>query len=103
MSVIVVATIVPVPEHRSEVISAIEDAIASAHANDEGCELYALHEGTDRLVMIEKWADQGALEAHGRSPAVAQLLERTNSKVAGEVDIQVLTPHPAGTPQQGIL
>lgn len=103
MSVIVVATIVPIPEYRADVVAALEDAIASVHISDHGCELYALHEGKDRLVMIEKWADQGALEAHGESAAVAQLLRRTSSKVVGEVDVQVLHPHPVGTAEQGIL
>jgi len=103
VSVIVVATIVPIPEYRSELIAALEDVIASVHAADRGCELYALHEGKDRLVMIEKWTDQRALEAHGEGAAVARLLQRTSSKVAGEVDVQVLHPHPAGTTEQGSL
>lgn len=103
MSVIVVATIVPIPEYRPEVIAALEDAIAAVHAADRGCELYALHEGKDRLVMIEKWADQRALEVHGEGTAVARLLQRTGSKIVGEVDVQVLRPHPAGTAEQGSL
>ena len=40
MSVIVVATVHPVPEHRAAVIAAFEDTIASVHAEDEGCQLY---------------------------------------------------------------
>ena len=31
MAVVVVATIVPVPEHRDEVIAALETAIGTAH------------------------------------------------------------------------
>jgi quinol monooxygenase YgiN len=45
VSIVVVATIEPVPEHRAEVIVALEDTIIAVHADDEGCELYALHEG----------------------------------------------------------
>ena len=74
MSVVVVATIVPVPEHRAEVIAALEQTISAVHAEDEGCELYALRQGEDRLVMIEKWPD-----------------------------VQALQPHPAGTAEQGTL
>ena len=53
MSVVVVVTAIPVPEHRTEVIKAFEAAIVRVH-DEPGGELYALHEGRDRLVMIEK-------------------------------------------------
>ena len=45
MSVIVVATAFPSPEHRAEVIAAFEAAIAQVHDEEPGCELYALQEG----------------------------------------------------------
>ena len=51
MSVVVIATAFPVPEHRAEVIAAFEAAIKRVH-DQTGVELYALHEGPDRLVMI---------------------------------------------------
>ena len=38
MSVVVVATIKPLPEHRDEVIAAFTETIAQVHAED-GCEL----------------------------------------------------------------
>jgi quinol monooxygenase YgiN len=103
MSVIVVATIHPVPEHREEVVSAFTEAIATVHADDEGCELYALHEGKDRLVMIEKWASAEALRAHGRGPALQELNRLVEGKLIGEPDVQILRPHPAGTATQGKL
>lgn len=103
MAVVVVATIVPVPEHRTEVIAALEDAIARVHSEDEGCEVYALHEGEDRLVMIEKWSSQDALDTHGQRPALQELGARLAGKTVDEPDIQVLNPHPAGTPQRGSL
>jgi quinol monooxygenase YgiN len=66
MAVIVVATAFPVPEHREEVIAAFEAAIGKVHAEEDGCELYALHEGPDgRLVMIEKYASDEAVAAPG--------------------------------------
>src|SRR5262249_33548689 len=62
MSVVVVVTAYPIPEHRAEVIAAFEAAIARVH-NEPGVELYALHEGRDRLVMIEKYeSDQARSE-----------------------------------------
>jgi quinol monooxygenase YgiN len=103
MSVVVVATIVPVPEHRAEVIAAFERTIARVHAEDEGCELYALTEGPDRLVMVEKWSSQEALDTHSRGPALADLGPQLEGRLAGAIDVQVLQPHPAGTPQQGTV
>jgi quinol monooxygenase YgiN len=102
MSVVVVATIVPVPEHRDEVIAAFTAAIARVHAED-GCELYALHEGEDRLVMVEKWASQEALDTHSAGPALREMGAQLKGKTVGRLDIQVLTPHPAGAADKGIL
>ena len=55
MSVVVVATIMPLPEHRDEVIATLKETVDQVHA-EEGCELYTLNEAPDRLIMIEKWA-----------------------------------------------
>jgi quinol monooxygenase YgiN len=103
MSVVVVASIHPLPEHRDEVTAAFTDTIAQVHAEDQGCQLYSLHDGEDRLVMIEKWASEEALAAHGRGPALVDLNARIAGKYLGEIDVQVLRPHPAGTAQQGTL
>jgi quinol monooxygenase YgiN len=102
MSVIVVATAFPAPEHRAEVIKSFEAVIARVH-EEPGCELYALHEGRDRLVMIEKWASQEALAEHGKSPALAELHAALDGKLTADLDVQVLVPHPAGTARQGAL
>jgi quinol monooxygenase YgiN len=103
MSVAVVATIYPLPEHRDEVIAIFEETIPRVHAEDEGCELYALHEGRDRLVMIEKWTSAEALKAHGRAAALAASGPKLEGKLAAPTDVQVLQPHPAGTPALGTL
>lgn len=80
MSVVVVATIVPLAEHRDEVIAIFKETIEQVH-DEDGCELYALHEAPDRLVMIEKWASREALRAHSTSPALTAM----NPKLAGKV------------------
>ena len=54
MSVVVVATITPQPEHAQAVRDAVLAAVPQVHA-EEGCERYALHEARDgSLVMIEQ-------------------------------------------------
>ena len=70
MSVVVVATIVPRREHRDEVIAVITETVAKVHEED-GCELYALHQAEDRLMMVEKWASPEALRAHSKGAALA--------------------------------
>jgi quinol monooxygenase YgiN len=100
-AVVVVATIRPKAEHRAEVIAAMRKAIAAVHANDDGCLLYALHEGDDRLV--EKWASPEALAVHARGPALAELNQALDGRTEGQLDVQILQPHPAGTPEQGTL
>lgn len=103
MSVAVVATIYPLPEHRAEVIAIFEETIARVHAEDEGCELYALHEGRDRLVMIEKWTSAEVLKVHGTGAALAAAGPKLEGKLAAPTEVHVLQPHPAGTPELGTL
>ena len=87
MSVVVVATIVPLADHRDEVIAAFTEAIEQVHGED-GCELYALHEAPDRLIMIEKWASRDALRVHSTAPALAAM----GPKLAGKVAVARDTP-----------
>ena len=104
MSVVVVAYVHPEPEHRDEVIAALEDAIARVHAEDEGCELYALHEADDgRLVFVEKWASAEALGAHAAAAPLAEANARLEGKTSRPAEVLVLRPHPAGTQAQGTL
>lgn len=102
MSVIVVATIHPLPDAREEVVAAVAQAAAAVH-EEPGCELYALHEADDRLVMVEKWADADALAVHRDAPALKQLGAALKGKLAGPLDVQVLSPHPAGDAAKGAL
>jgi quinol monooxygenase YgiN len=102
MSVVVVATIVPRPEHRAAVIDAIKEAIEQVHAED-GCELYSLNEAPDRLVMIEKWASQQALDAHSGGSNLAALGPKLIGKVSAAPEVIVLQSVPAGDPAKGTI
>ena len=104
MAVVIVATLFPIPEYRDEVIAAIETVQEKVHASDDGCLLYALHEGRDgRLVFIEKYTSMEALGAHSKSPEMAELLAALDGKLAQPMDGQILTPHPAGSAEKGVL
>jgi quinol monooxygenase YgiN len=102
LSVVVVATIVPRPEHRDEVIATITETVAAVHEED-GCELYALHQTDDRLVMVEKWASADALRAHSRGAALAAQAPRLAGKLTGPAEVIVLQAVPAGDPAKGLL
>ena len=102
MSVVVVATITPLPEHRDEVIAAFTATIPQVHAED-GCELYALHQAEDRLIMVEKWASPDALAKHSKGAALAAMHPKLEGKVAGRSEVIVLQAVPAGDPAKGAL
>jgi quinol monooxygenase YgiN len=102
MPVVVVATILPLSEHRAAVIDAIKETIPQVHAED-GCELYSLNEAPDRLVMVEKWVSQQALDAHAKGPNLAALGPKLAGKVAAAPEVVVLQPVPAGDPAKGAV
>jgi quinol monooxygenase YgiN len=103
VSVVVVATVYPLADQMAAVIDAFEVTIAEVHAEDAGCELYALHEMADRLIMIEKWESAEALAVHSRGAALARLAPQLEGKLVSAPEVLVLQPHPAGTPEQGTL
>jgi quinol monooxygenase YgiN len=102
VSVVVVATVFPQPDHREEVIAAYTEAIAKVHTED-GCELYALNQTEDRLMMIEKWASRETLGAHNQGAALAELRSRLAGKITGPAEVIVLEAVPAGDPGKGEL
>ena len=102
MSVVVVVTAFPVPEHRDKVIEAFEAAITQVH-EEPGVELYALFEGSDRLVMIEKYESEQARADHVKRPALADLLSSLAGRLSSGLDVQTLAPHPFGDASKGAM
>jgi quinol monooxygenase YgiN len=103
VSVVVVATITPQPEHAEAVREAVLAAVPQVHA-EEGCERYALHEARDgSLVMIERWAGPEALAAHSKGEPFTELSRRLEGKLTGAPQLQVLTAVPAGHDTKGAL
>jgi quinol monooxygenase YgiN len=102
MSVVAIVTAFPIPEHREEVVAAFEAAIPRVH-EEPGVEVYALHEGPDRLVMIEEYASQEARAEHLKGAALADLRSALDGKLSGAMDVQVLVPRPAGDAAKGAL
>lgn len=102
MSVVVVATITPRPGEHAAVREALLAAVPAVHAED-GCELYALHEKDDRLVMIEQWSSAEALAIHSRGAALAELGPRLDGRLVAAPEVVVLDAVPAGDPVKGRL
>jgi len=102
VSVVVVATITPLPGEENAVRAAILESIPKVHA-EPGCELYALHEGTGRFVMVERWESADALAVHAKAEALRSLGAALAGKVAGPPEVRRLTAVPAGDPGKGTL
>ncbi len=102
-AVVVTAVFTPKPGKQAELAAALTASIPAVH-EEQGCILYAIHAAPDeRIVMIEKWTSREDLAAHNTSPAVQALRAAIDGLVEGDVDVEFLTPLPAGTPEQGTL
>ena len=102
MSVVVVATITPLPDQVDAVREAILAAVPKVH-EEPGCELYAVHEGRGEFVMIERWESPEALKVHGTAEALTTLGGQLADKLDGPPDVRRLTAVPAGEPAKGAV
>jgi quinol monooxygenase YgiN len=102
VSVVVVATITPLPGQVDAVREAILAAVPAVHA-EPGCELYALHEADGEFVMVERWADADALRVHGKAQALTTLGGQLAGKVAGPPEVKRLAAVPAGDSAKGAV
>jgi quinol monooxygenase YgiN len=103
MSVVVVATITPKPEHLDEVIAAMKKAVPLVHEED-GCELYALHADDKELVMVERWTSRETLKKHGTdSPGLRVFNTAIDGMLAAPTVVLRLDAIPAGDEVKGQL
>jgi len=101
----VVLTVVfhPVADAHDAVVAALSAGIAEIH-DEEGCELYAIHDAPDgTIVMLEKWSSAAHLDAHAAGERVARMDATLEGLLASPAEITRLAPIPAGTPRQGRL
>jgi quinol monooxygenase YgiN len=102
VSVVVVATITPKPDQVEAVREAILAAVPKVHA-EPGCELYALHEGRDHFVMVERWESPEALKVHGTAEALTNLGGQLDGLLDGPPDVRRLSAVPAGDAVKGAV
>lgn len=101
--VVVTAHFTPKPGKLDELRAALVATIPAVHEED-GCELYAIHDAPDgTIMMIEKWSSRELLAAHGEGAAVAALNEAIADSAAAAPVVVFMDPIPAGTEVQGQL
>ncbi|PPH80102.1 putative quinol monooxygenase [Rathayibacter sp. AY1D9] len=101
--VVVTAIFTPAEGQRDALVAALSTAIAEVH-EEEGCELYAIHDSPDgTIVMLEKWTSGDLLDAHGAGEPVVRLNAAIRGLVAHPPVVTRLVPIPVGTSQQGEL
>ena len=99
--VICVATFRPKANEAKNVRHAMERAVAQVH-HEPGCLVYALHESEDgRLVFIEKWETQNALNRHLKGAAVLDLLAAVEGKLEQPIEGMLLEAIPGGFDDRG--
>jgi quinol monooxygenase YgiN len=103
MSVVVTAAFVPAPGTRDQLVAALSAFVTRVHEED-GCELFALHENADGgLLLIEKWASAEALAAHDAGAPVADIVAALTGLVAEPPVVTRFAPLPLGGADQGRL
>lgn len=86
-----IATIVALPGHSEAVLEALKAMLGPTRA-EPGCLQYDLHvcpNDPNRLVMIERWVDQAALDTHFATPYMARLKREIEGKTMG-IDLVLL-------------
>ena len=100
--IVVLAVFEPVAGRGAELRDALVAAIPAVHA-EQGCELYAIHDGPDGVIyMVEKWTTVADLDRHGAGEAVAAL-GRAIAGLTPGATVTRMTPIAAGTETQGLL
>lgn len=93
------------PGTEDAAVAAFTKAIEQTHT-EEGCINYALHRSnTDpqQYVVVERWADQAALDAHFQQPWMGTLFSDLADYLVEPPAIHFLAPLPIGDPVKGAL
>jgi quinol monooxygenase YgiN len=102
--VVVVGSFVAREGKEDEARAAFESLVDPTHAED-GCILYALHQGHDdprRFAFVERWASKESIDAHLQSDHVQDLLAKVDDLFASS-DITIYDAVPGGEQRKGSL
>lgn len=73
--------------HADTFQAAAGPAMARVRAEDKGCEAYELFRSCDddtRFVIVESWATEADMEAHGTTPAMGAVGKAFKGNLAGK-------------------
>lgn len=104
--VVLIASL-PIAEGKvDEAVAALGKCATAVHQEEDGVLRYAVHRDTtnpNRLVMVEVYASQADLDAHGKTPHLGELMGALGGLLDGRPEMTVLTPVPAGDQSKGVL
>lgn len=103
--IVVVGSLKARPGKEDATREALDALVAPTHAED-GCILYALHQGADdatRFAFVERWSSQEQLQAHLGSDHIAAVLTRVDELLSEPPDIVVYGALPGGEERKGSL
>ena len=86
----IIAKLTIKPGTNADIEATMKALQAKVHADESGNKLYALHKTDDPnvYVMLERYADEAALEAHRAAPHFKELGRKLGDYLAGRPDIQ---------------
>jgi len=106
MSNVVVVASFKVQEGRvDEAVTALTPVIEQTH-DEAGCLSYALHRDVNdplRLVLVERWTSQVALESHFQQPYLESLGQMAADLLSEPPTLHFCTPVPVGDDLKGTL
>src|ERR1700684_459384 len=103
--VVVVGSFTARPGREADALEAFQALLEPTHG-EEGCILYALHQGAEdprRLAFVERWSSPELLQAHLASPHIQAVLERAEELFSDGGDIVVYEAQPGGEAKKGSL
>lgn len=103
--VVVVVLARAVSGRGADALAAFADLAAITHT-EEGCRLFALHRDpsdADRVVLVERWTNREALDAHLATPHLRDFRRDTAELWAEPTTIMVLDPVASGDPVKGLV
>ena len=75
---------------RAELIR-IGTAVATASRGEDGCIAYGVHEALDapnEFMFVEEWRDDDALQAHFKTPHIAEFMAAIPDAIVGAPDVK---------------
>jgi len=102
-STVVVAIMKVNSQKRNEVRAALLKQVERVHQEESDVELFAAFEAKDGFVLIEKWGSPEAVSKHASGEALAEYRVVLDPALDRPLEIEILTPLPAGDVKKGQL